>query len=412
MADSYESRIADPRLTSSRDISFWDQNDPKWKGYRPGVDQNISNADVEAQWAPYNAETDPAVQARRFLDNPSLPRSGAAPTQEDIDYAKRVTTAPPRATSLRDLTEAAKMGGSLGFEAVEQNSKSPVLRTAAGYGKYMLPTYAPALALSGIRKLIAPEQQTEFHLSGDEQGPLPDTSESRWEGAGELGMAAAGPIARAAKPFVAPLVAPIGRAVGGAVKWGLGAVGKFGAEHEAHLLANLGREAREAARVGGNARFSKEVPGFGGVGENVSNFGEQVAQKLPESWKQFVRPASFRGKAEKAASYVKPDRNLTPKLAEKLRASGLDESSFGGERTVGSSSNPLLDLLPESGLGTVTPAEWRKLGLRQVSEHFPSYTKAGPAPETDWGENLLANLSRLKIPARARAFATNTPLPE
>jgi hypothetical protein len=130
---------------------------------------------------------------------------------------------------------------------------------------------------------------------------------------------------------------------------------------------------------------------------------EEMA-KFPEAWRQFASATA----PKVAKSPVKITR--TPKGM----LSKMNRESEAGYRTTQSQRSGL-DVLPESGLSTITPSEWQKLGQRQVSEHFPSSLRpVSPVPGTEagYGEDLLANLSRLKIPARSRAFATNTPLPE
>jgi hypothetical protein len=164
---------------------------------------------------------------------------------------------------------------------------------------------------------------------------------------------------------------------------------------------------------------------YGGMGRNVEGLNtrpqslqsiiDSVAQgkqgipeaelsKFPEARRQFASATA----PKVAKSPVKITRTPKGMLSKMNR-----ESEAGYRNTQSQGAN--LDVLPESGLSTITPSEWQKLGMRQVSEHFPSSLRpVSPVPGTEagYGEDLLANLSRLKIPARSRAFATNTPIPE
>ncbi len=140
--------------------------------------------------------------------------------------------------------------------------------------------------------------------------------------------------------------------------------------------------------------------------ETAANPAEaKLISALPESWKQFAKPGIV--SSEKKAARIIPT-----KAGNQSRLARMNRESEAGYRTVPPETNPNLDLLPESGMSTITPDEWRKLGLRQVRDAIPSHTAPVRGSEPGYGEDLLANLSRLKIPARARAFATNTPLPE
>jgi hypothetical protein len=161
-------------------------------------------------------------------------------------------------------------------------------------------------------------------------------------------------------------------------------------------LRGLGQHAMKRIPVSAEKAYS-----LTGLEQAVNPAEAKLISGLLESWKQFAKPGIV--SSEKKAAKV-----IHTAAGNKSRIGRMNQQSEAGYRNVPPETNPNLGLLPESGLGTITPAEWRKLGLRQVHQTAPSY----PNPEAGWGEDLLANLSRLKIPARARAFATNTPLPE
>lgn len=181
----------------------------------------------------------------------------------------------------------------------------------------------------------------------------------------------------------------------------LGGAGQLGLA----ALSLLGLKGKTPSVAAGHAPVSTSFRPYGFKPQSLQALEnpstESTLAGLPESWKQFAKPGIV--SREKKAAKV-----IHTAAGNKSRIGRMNQQAEAGYRNVPAETNPNLGLLPESGLGTITPVEWQKLGLRQVRQTTPSY----PNPEAGWGEDLLANLSRLKIPARARAFATNTPLPE
>ncbi len=262
-------------------------------------------------------------------------------------------------------------------------AKMPTARGALRGFTEMLAKPAPALgtaamgsALTGIGAPLAPYLGAASMLSAGpnviRQALLPDEDESRAAALGEGALYAA-----------APAIGKFGPAISQTVKNALGS------------MRGLSNATKPAGWVGKSV-----ASGYGGVGKNVSNFDEaasavdDVSPELPESWKQFVQPKSFRGKAEPVASARNPKDMLAT----------MSRESEAGYRNVPHSDNPLMDLLPEGGLGSITPAEWKKLGLRQVPEDLQFHQN----PAAKWSEDLFEQLAqregRLSIPARARAF--------
>lgn len=128
----------------------------------------------------YGNGSDPVAEAKAFLAKPSVLDTT---DPEAAAYAERVSTTPHQHPSFKDFTETAKMGGSLGLEAIEKSPRpiNPLLRMGAGAAKYASPLYAVPAALSGLRQLITPERSGSIIV--------PD-EESRLGGLLELGGAA------------------------------------------------------------------------------------------------------------------------------------------------------------------------------------------------------------------------------
>jgi hypothetical protein len=241
---------------------------------------------------------------------------------------------------------------------------------------------AGLLIPGGLRKAIAPQ-----------------ADESRMAGVGQLGLA------------------------------GLSLLGLKGATTA--KAPEAAREISSSFRPYGFKPQSVAAEGYGGVGRNVEGLNqrppslqaiidsvaagkqgvpEAELSKFPEAWRQFASATA----PKVAKSPVKITRTPKGMLSKMNR-----ESEAGYRNIPGYEGVPGIERLPEGGMSTITPDEWKKLGMRQVEEHFPSRLRpVTPAPGTEagYGEDLLAQLmsraNQLKIPARSRAIATNTPLPE
>lgn len=358
----------DPR--DIKNLSYWDANDPNWTGYRPEA-PGLSSSDIEAQWAPFNAETDPAVQARAFLTNQNLPYRQQHQAEQEAAAKAAVDLVgeqyPRHKPGLRGLTDYYEdISAPVGLASI-----APPLRPLGALT-------AGLLIPGGVRKIIAPQED-----------------ESRLGGAGQLGLAA------------------------------LSLLGLKGASTAAPQMAEQAPMATSFHPWGFKPQ-SKAIEGYGGVGKQLSGLNEQpkslqalmeeVGQAVPEKVAQQY-PASFRPFLSEVAPKV-AKRPVSIKRTPKGMLSKMNRESEAGYRNVPSETNTseAFQSLPKGGLESITPAEWRKLGMRQVEEHFPSRTSVVPGSEPGYGEDLLAELSqrakRLNIPARARAFRDNTPFTE
>lgn len=223
----------------------------------------------------------------------------------------------------------------------------------------------------------------------------PDPDESRWGGAGQAGLAALSLLGVKTTP------PPVKQGLEGQYAvWGP----KYRLEANPDLKGRFGKALHDLKTRG---FASKEVPyrstGQPTIGPDTPEQFRRLAQgrdatEIPGIAETLVgaNPASLRAlkvlldAGDDASSMRRTQslanvRNIGPKTAEKLRqsGSGLTNASFG-RHTGYQPSNPLLDVLPDN------TEMW----------------------QADYGPNLLDNLRRLDIPARARAFRENLPFPE
>ncbi len=252
--------------------------------------------------------------------------------------------------SLRRLTDMAEMAAlPVGIAGMVPTPASPFLlgaSTALG-------------AAGGVRKLLNP-----------------DEDESRAGGAGQLAFAA--------------LPSAVGKGIQGLRGLGGQAMKRFPISAEkayrgADSMENLSGLNEQPQSLAALRRMMEarqpQVP-------------DEIMQKLSNAWKQFASVTS------PAVAKSAPKIKRTPKGL----LSKMGRESEAGYRNVPHSDNPLLDVLPEGGLGQITPAEWKRLGLKQVQNDIPAYLDE----TADWGGDLFEQLAqregRLSIPARARAF--------
>jgi hypothetical protein len=318
--------------------------------------KRVEPGDAEYNWDNASTSFDPLADAKAFLADPS--RSQAPqPTAEEMAAATQ--RAPREPMSLRGLTDIGETASlPLALMGMIPSPASPVLLGASGV----------LAGAGGLRKLIAPEAD-ESRIEGGVQSAL-----SMLPLAGKLrGL---GQVASKRFPISAE------KAYRGAQS-----LERFGGLNQApQSIAAL-----EAAVAAGKPQVS----------------AEQLS-KFPEAWRQFAS-ATTPKVAKSPVKITRTPKGMISKMNRESEAGYRNTQSHGAD----------LDMLPESGMATITPDEWKRLGMRQVSEHFPSTLRpVSPVPGTEagYGEDLLAQLSartnRLKIPARSRAFATNTPIPE
>lgn len=323
----------------------------------------VEPGDPGYRWNRESTSFDPVAEARAYLDNQTGPNETAnASTPEELAalIGPRKHQMPSGLGALRGFTEMlAKPAAPLGKISLSALVASAIpgaapvtLPIASGAGTLATMFSAPDIARRAL---------------------LPDTGESRTGALGEGAMYAA-----------LPALGKYGPRMATAVKDTLGSMRGFQAA------------AKPAGWVGKSAASA-----YGGVGANASNFDEaahvaqNAEQQLPESWKQFVKPSTFRGKAEPVAPFVKPATETPQDLIRQM-----NQQSAAGYRNVPSSSNPGLEGFPENNLASITPDEWKKLGLRQVRQTTPTHLNEN----ADWGPNLMDNFRRLAIPARSRAY--------
>ncbi len=254
------------------------------------------------------------------------------------------------AMSLRGLTDAMEMAAlPVGVAGMVPTPASPFLlgaSTALG-------------AAGGVRKLLNP-----------------DEDESRAGGAGQLAFAA--------------LPSAVGKSIRGLRGLGGQAMKRFPISTEkayrgAESLENLEGLNQPPQSLAALRRMMEsrqpQVP-------------DEIMRGLPDAWKQFASVTS------PAVAKSAPKIKRTPKGM----LSKMERESEAGYRNVPHSDNPLLDVLPEGGLGSITPAEWKRLGLKQVQNDIPRHFDE----TADWGGDLFEQLAqregRLSVPARARAF--------
>lgn len=124
----------------------------------------------------FPVESDPVAAAKAFLARPPITRY--ADELEAGREAKRRTTIAPAPVSLRGLTEAGLVGGSLGLELAPSMEENLPM-AALGELKYANPLYRAALGLYGARQVVVPE-----------------ADETRLQGVGNIALAALGPVAK------------------------------------------------------------------------------------------------------------------------------------------------------------------------------------------------------------------------
>ncbi len=124
------------------------------------VPNEAQNVDYQDPYANEPSVDEILAGAKDFLGRPDV-TNGMMPS-----HAPQGSTGANIPVSLRSLTDAARVGGSLGLEGVESSpTASWPVKGAAMLGKYAVPTYAVPLALSGLQQLIAPEAD-QSRISG------------------------------------------------------------------------------------------------------------------------------------------------------------------------------------------------------------------------------------------------------
>lgn len=158
-------------------VAHWQGDEPEFAGR--------GNTAASGPRAPYREPSADELLggARGALDRAELLRRNTLPGAADLAEAERRVRehTPERspAEKVKGVTDAMKVGGSFGLEAYERAPNiHPALRVAAGLGKWLVPTYLPAVTASGVRQMIAPVNTGS--VMGDSEG------ESRLGGVGEI----------------------------------------------------------------------------------------------------------------------------------------------------------------------------------------------------------------------------------
>ncbi len=307
-----------------------------------------------------------------------------------VEFSNRTHRANMPATG-RDITNYTDLGSALsGAAAIAPTPASPALMLASG-----------VLGLpGGVRRMINP-----------------DEDESSGAGMMQTGMSLAGlapalgGFARAGK--IAQQTSPEIRAMGSKLAPTYGGVGRNS--------GNIGEDILDL--VGGRGGRTDDV-----ISPELEKMIQAGSDELPASWKQF---ASLK-QPQVAAPRPRPSRARAVPTKETVRdmLTRMNQEAESGARNVfhtpspGSKTAEMLDALPPSGMDTITPAEWEKLGLRQVRQTSPTYRAPRAAAESvaapvqaiddgaNWGDDLLAQMTgrerRLSIPAHSRAYRANT----
>lgn len=307
-----------------------------------------------SKYAEFRKGNDPLAEAQAFLADPR--RSMApVPTSSDIESAKRNTTVAQEPMSLRGLTDIGENAAlPLGLAGMVPSPLSPVL----------LGSSAALAGLGGLRKLINPQ-----------------ADESRIGGAVQAGLSALPALSGAAR--------------------GIRNAGQLAMKRIPISAEKAYRGVGSLEQLSGLNEAPQSIQALENLVSKAKSLPEDVLSKFPESWRQFAS-----AETPKVTSSVKTTRTPAEMLAK------MNQESAAGYRNVPSHESPRLDVFPRGGLDTITPDEWKKLGLRQVHQSTPTYL----SEQANWGSDLLGpeadRAARLSIPARARAFRTNTPFTE
>ena len=291
------------------------------------------------------------------------------PTSADLDTATRRTTVKRKPLSLRGLTDIAETASlPTGLAGMIPSPASPAL----------LGLSAALLAPGALRKTLAPEED-----------------ESALEGAIQTGLVALP---------------------------GVGAVRRAG-----RGVSNLTREPKSFGEVASKqgVNLSKEVPyasrqvatnpsqTLGVAREVAEETGEPLGRVLKGKGGRtgFARGESLDALLELAGA---GKRGKAIRRANERKGLVAEANRQGrmGARTVPSSDNPLIDALPEGGLGTITPAEQMKFMAGSRRSQVTDLQDVHIDDEWTALNELLGSPKRQGIPARSRAFRSNKPFPE